>query len=107
MPCGPLAQAAELLLEEGKFKEAIPLYTKILKQDPHQIRALDNRGYSELQVGDGKAAVSDLTRAANRGDAYAQDVLGKMYLMGTSVPPDRAKAINWFQKGPTRGTNLP
>lgn len=56
-----------------------------------------------MQVGDVKAAVSDLTHGADLGDAYAQDLLGKMYLLGTSIPPDRAKAIEWLKKAADQG----
>ena len=41
--------------------------------------------------------------AAVRANGYAQDMLGRMYLMGTSVPADRDKAIFWLQKAASQG----
>jgi uncharacterized protein len=50
-----------------------------------------------------KAALEDLLQAAGQGDAYAQDLLGRMYLLGTSIPQDRDKAIEWLQKAADQG----
>ena len=102
-PCGPISQAADALLHAGRYQEAIPLYSKVLSADPNFIVALNNRGFSELQVGDASAAVEDFTHAADLGDAYAMDQLGKMYLVGTSVALDRQKAIEWLKKAAALG----
>ena len=102
-PCGPVSQAADAFFDDGRFLEARPLYSKVLEADPKSVHALDRRGFSELQEGAGEAAIADFTRAADLGDAYAMDILGKIYLLGTSVPQDRDRAIMWLQKAAALG----
>ena len=97
-PCGPLVQAGDALFDAKNYAEAIKLYSQVLRHDPTSIHALNNRAYSELQLNQPKAAVADLERAAGMNDAYAQDMLGRMYLVGTSIPQDRDKAIAWLKK---------
>jgi TPR repeat protein len=48
-------------------------------------------------------AVIDFTRAANLGDPYAIDMLGKMYLLGTSISPNHDKAIEWLERAAALG----
>jgi tetratricopeptide (TPR) repeat protein len=102
-PCGPINQAADALFAIENFRDAIPLYSKVLQATPDSIPALEHRGYSELQQSQPTAAVQDFLHAANLGDAYAMDMLGKMYLVGTSIPQDREKAILWLQKAASLG----
>ena len=103
LPCGPLSKAADALLEAKDYKGAVKLYSKVLGSDPKSIHALDSRAFAELQLQHPKAALEDLLQAAGQGDAYAQDLLGRMYLLGTSVPQDRDKAIEWLQKAADQG----
>ena len=42
------------------------------------------------------SAAEYLWQAANNGNAYAQYLLGKLYLMGESVPKDADAAYKWF-----------
>jgi tetratricopeptide (TPR) repeat protein len=102
-PCGPIGEAADALFDSGRFKEAIPLYSKVLNAAPDSISTLDHRGFSELQVAQPTGAVADFTHAADLGDAYAMDMLGKMYLLGTSIPQDRDKAIQWLKRAAALG----
>jgi TPR repeat protein len=45
----------------------------------------------------------DFSHAADLGDAYAMDMLGRMYLLGTSVPQDHDKAIQWLERAAALG----
>lgn len=103
VPCGPIEQAANTLVEEHKYREAIELYSKVLRKDPTLVDVLNNRVYSEMQVGQRKAAFTDFSRSAELGSAYAQDMLGRIYLVGTAVPHDRQKAIEWLTKAVAQG----
>ena len=47
---------------------------------------------------DAAAAAEYLWQAANNGNAYAQYLLGKLYLMGEGVPKDADAAYQWFTK---------
>jgi tetratricopeptide (TPR) repeat protein len=103
LPCGPLMQAADALLADEDFKGAVKLYSKVLSSDPNSISALDNRAFAELQLKQTKAALADLLHAGEQGDAYAQDLLGRMYLVGESIPQDRDRAIGWLKKAADQG----
>ncbi len=41
--------------------------------------------------------------AAERGNPYAQYLLGKLYLSGDGVPQDKDAAYDWFQKAQAQG----
>ncbi len=82
---------------------ATELYSKVLAGAPDSISNLDHLGFSELQVDKPQLAIIDFKRAANLGDAYAMDMLGKMYLLGTSVPQDRVRAIQWLERAAAPG----
>jgi tetratricopeptide (TPR) repeat protein len=101
--CGPLHKEADTWFNANKYAKAIELYSKVLQQHPDTTSALDNRGFSELQLNQPQAAFEDFTRSANLGDAYAQTMLAKMYLMSTSIPKDRDKGIEWLQKAAKQG----
>jgi tetratricopeptide (TPR) repeat protein len=103
IPCGPLEQAADTLLEGHRYPEAIKLYSKLLQHDPKVVEALSNRAYCEEQLGLRKEAFEDFSRAAELGNPYAQDMLGRIYLVGTAVPHDRKKAIEWLTKAVAQG----
>ena len=51
---------------------------------------------------DDSNAVLYLTKAAERGDAHAQCVLGTMYALGQGVPKDEAKAAQLYEKSATQ-----
>jgi tetratricopeptide (TPR) repeat protein len=103
IPCGPISKMADLLMTEKKYSQAIKQFSRVLAFNPNDVHSLDGRGYAELQVGWPLEAVADLVHAGNLGDAYAQDMLGRMYLLGTSVPADRDKALVWLQKAASQG----
>ena len=43
-------------------------------------------------------AVKWFRKAADQGDADAQNNLGQMYITGQGVPKDDGEAIKWFRK---------
>jgi tetratricopeptide (TPR) repeat protein len=103
VPCGPISKMADLLASEKKYSQALEQYSRVLAFGRNDVHALDGRGYAELQVGRPLEALADLMHAGNLGDAYAQDLLGRMYLLGTSVPADRDKALFWLRKAADQG----
>lgn len=50
-----------------------------------------------------KWAVSSTRKAAEQGDAVAQNVLGGMFTQGTSVPQDYKTAASWYRKAAEQG----
>jgi len=64
-------------------------------------------GYAEAtkwfsEVGISKE-IETYRKAAERGDAYAQFLLGKMYYDGIGVPQDVAEAVKWYRKAEEQG----
>ena len=48
-------------------------------------------------------AIADLRARAEAGDAGAQFILGGMYVIGDSVPPDAAEAVAWYRRAAEQG----
>jgi TPR repeat protein len=65
--------------------------------------------YAEGQGGqqDDTQAVAWYRKAAEQGDAVAQQSLGYMYAKGRGVPRDYGEAVRWYQKGVFRRSVLP
>jgi TPR repeat protein len=53
--------------------------------------------------GDYATAIRLLRPLADRGDALAQESLGKMYEFGEGVPEDYATAVSWYRKAAEQG----
>jgi len=52
---------------------------------------------------DNATAVSWYGKAAEQGDAHAQNNLGFMYERGQDVPQDNATAVSWYRKAAEQG----
>lgn len=102
-PCGPVMQSAELLLENKNYAGAAEQYSKVIAFDPSYLAARNGRAFAQLQMQQPTLAVDEFTYSASRGDAYAQDMLGRMYLLGTSIPKDHDKAVEWLKKAAAQG----
>lgn len=63
-------------------------------------------GIMAYQRGDYATAMSELEKAAGRGDAQAYYNLGIAYAEGKAVPQDRAKAVSLYQQGAGKGSVL-
>ena len=58
--------------QKGNHLEAISIYSKLLKKEPHNISALRNRGKSKEISGDLASACSDWLKASSLGDVYVR-----------------------------------
>lgn len=71
------------------------------------VSAYSMAGFKEGQVAydkaDYPAAMKELQPLAEKGDAKAQNLLGKMYYLGQGVPKDQAKGAQWFRKAADKG----
>ena len=56
-----------------------------------------------LLAGCGKGDINSLRRAAERGDAKAQTILGVCYAIGKDVEKDEKAAADWFRKAAEQG----
>ncbi len=52
---------------------------------------------------DSATALDELLPLAERGNAIAQNILGRMYVAGEGVPLDYAEAVRWFRLAAERG----
>jgi uncharacterized protein len=60
-------------------------------------------GWAALQRGDTKTGVALWRKAAERGDAVAQNNLGVLYKKGEIVPQDYRQAVYWYRKAAEQG----
>jgi TPR repeat protein len=52
---------------------------------------------------DYKTALAELRPLADKGDARAQSILGRMYAIGRGVPQDDAEAVKWYRSAAGKG----
>lgn len=55
---------------------------------------------------DQSEAIRRFRKAADKGDALGQGLLGSAYRKGLGVPTDREKAIHWLQKAAAQGNDV-
>ncbi len=103
VPCGPIGKKADLLRNLNRYADAAVEYSRLLVFDPKSTHALDGRGASFFAQHQVAAALLDFKAAADLGDAWAQDMLGRVYLLGQDVPRDRALAIHYLQLAAAQG----
>jgi uncharacterized protein len=59
--------------------------------------------YERSNEGNSPAAIKTLLPFAEKGNAFAQNVLGLIYLAAPDLKPDYAKALMWFRKSAALG----
>jgi|SRR5690348_10339017 len=72
------AQIAETLFELKRYKEAIPVYDKLLSLDPSRSGAYNDRGLAKTHIGDYYGAIDDFSQAIElerkpTKDSYLKD----------------------------------
>lgn len=70
-----------------------------------QINAL-KEAMSNLNTIDDKDSMKELERLSARGNSYAQNTLGFLYLKGKGMPKDLSKAREYFEKSAANGNSL-
>ncbi len=71
--------------------------------DSAEVRDLVQRADAARDAEESSVAEQLYEKAAERGNAYAQDQLGRLYWHGVGVAKDDAKAIEWFRKAADQG----
>ena len=78
----------------------------------HELRPLAEQGYAiaqlvsrslDVYILDDAEAVKPYRKAAEQGDADAQNNLGVIYSVGGAVPQDYAAAVQWYRKAAEQG----
>ncbi|MBD5182640.1 MAG: tetratricopeptide repeat protein [Bacteroidales bacterium] len=67
-----------VLLESGKFTDAIEAYSKAIEIKPDFGEAYYNRGYTELRAGHRERGIADLSKAGESGIAGAYNLMKRM-----------------------------
>ena len=62
-----------------------------------------DRGWAAYTKGDYPQAVKWFRKAAEQGEASAQNNLGAMYAKGEGVPQNDAQALKWYRKATEQG----
>jgi TPR repeat protein len=101
----PPVNLAAVLLEQGKYREAIEPLSEELQTRPNDSNSLANRSIAYFQIGMPREGLADLRAAAEAGEASAQGELGRRYMIGIPgmLTPDPRTGIEWFKKSAAQG----
>jgi TPR repeat protein len=100
LPC-----LADALVKQGKYEEGVEVFSRALSSKPGDIKMLANRGRAYMKLGKVREGLADWMAAAQAGDAYSQNELGRLYMMGVPgvVAADPRAGIDWFRKSAAQG----
>jgi tetratricopeptide (TPR) repeat protein len=98
-------ELANLLLQQGRYSDEITVLSKILAHKPDDLAALSNRGIAYMRSGKAREALADWTKAANQGNIYSQNELGRAYMQGIPgvLEANSKLGIEWFAKAAAQG----
>lgn len=63
---------ADGYFDEGKYREAIEIYSEFIQYNPHNMKALYNRGRSYEELGETDKALSDFTKVLDLDESHVQ-----------------------------------
>jgi TPR repeat protein len=92
-----------VLVDQHKYQAAVDALSKALAKHPNDRTMLSRRGWAYKQLKQPALAMPDYQRAAELGDDYAQNEVGKHYWHGIAVPKNPEQAIAWFSKAADQG----
>jgi TPR repeat protein len=105
---------SNVLVAENKISEAIPFLDRYVKDHPADNSTLEWRASLYLRIRKVPEAVADLTKAADAGEAAAQNQLGVLYMTGVPglMTPDAQKGVERLRQAAAQGNvqanyNLP
>ena len=106
--CLPCAHLGNLLMDQKRYAEAIPIWTLVLNADPHNTGVRVNRAFAAIEVGDQKQAIEDWKIASAEGDTDSQDKLGVLYMQGVPglLPADPKAGIALFRRAAAQGDKV-
>jgi TPR repeat protein len=94
-----------VLFKQTKYADAILPLTELLLINPNDLDVLGNRGFAYVRSGKPREAITDWTMAVRRGSAYAQNELGRPYMMGVPgvLTPNPKTGIELFRLSAAQG----
>jgi tetratricopeptide (TPR) repeat protein len=100
-----LHNLSDVLFHQHKYAEAIEPLTELLDQHPGDLDVLGNRGFAYIKSGKTREGISDWQTAAKGGSAYAQNELGRLYMLGVPgiLTPDPKMGISLFRLAAAQG----
>jgi tetratricopeptide (TPR) repeat protein len=105
---------SNILVEENKIAEAIPFLNRYVKDHASDNSTLEWRASLYLRIRKVPEAVADLTKAADAGEAAAQNQLGVLYMTGVPgfMTSDAEKGVERLRQAAAQGNvqakyNLP
>jgi len=98
-----LTQMSHVLISEQKYELAMEPLSKLISIDPRNAYALSARGSIYYRKKQPEQAAKDYAKAAELGDAHAENELGKFYWFGIVVPRDKERAIRLFRNAAGKG----
>jgi TPR repeat protein len=105
---------SNVLVEENKIAEAIPFLNRYVDDHRSDNSTLEWRASLYLRIRKVPEAVADLTKAADAGEAAAQNQLGVLYMTGVPgfMSPDAEKGVERLRQAAAQGNvearhNLP
>jgi clan AA aspartic protease (TIGR02281 family) len=85
---------------------AVPACEAAVQQYPDSSRLNYQLGRAYQKANDFRAAMAQYRKAADRGNALAQNNIGAMHSNGQGVPQDYAEALKWYRKAADQGNAL-
>lgn len=100
LPC-----LGDVLIQQGKLEDAIPIYSTMLASNPTDTDTLSRRAYAYMQIGKTRESLADWTAAADNGSADAQNELGALNMTGIPgiMPANPEAGVSWFRKAAAQG----
>jgi tetratricopeptide (TPR) repeat protein len=86
-----------------RHDEALAFFNQAIAAGADYAEVYLSRGISLHHLGRKKDALEDYLRAAERGNAWAQNEVGKHYWHGIILERNRAEAIKWFTLSADQG----
>ena len=98
-----LHEAAVALQRVKEYAEALGYLNMAIDAGANSPEIYVTRGISHYQLGNKKEAVVDYLKAAERGNAWAQNEVGMYYWHGIIIEQDRREATKWFARSAEQG----
>ena len=89
-----LARLGNLYYDNGKFREAIDWYGRVLDINPNDVNVRTDRGTSYWNLGEADSAIAEFNRSLQSNPTHAQTLynLGVVYLHGKNNPAQARRA---------------
>jgi tetratricopeptide (TPR) repeat protein len=101
---------ADVLMKQHKYREAIEPLTELLSSElpinsTHYFDVLGSLGMAYIESGRAREGLAALVTAARSGSPFAQNELGRRYMMGIAgvLPADPRAGLEWFRKAAGQG----